>query len=74
MKRKRIKGQAATYALAGIFFSMLVTFVAYDLDAVRREASIQGEDNCSALALGACPSHAASTIHGVRGLLIAWVE
>ncbi len=74
MKRKLINGQAATYTLAGIFFTMLVTFVVYDLDAVRRESGTQGEDRCSAVALRACPSRAASTIHGVQGLLIASAE
>ena len=74
MKRKQVKGQASAYALAGIFFSMLLTFIAYDLDAVRREASIQDEDNCSKVALRSCHGHAASPIHGVQGLLIALAE
>ena len=61
MIRKQIRNQAASYAVAGIFFSMLVAFVAFDLNAVRREALPQYEDTCSAVAVPACPSHATST-------------
>lgn len=46
MNHKRVKTQVSSYALAGIFLSLLATFVAYDVHAVRREARLQAEDTC----------------------------
>jgi hypothetical protein len=70
MNRKFVAGKAASYALAAIFFSMLVTFVACDVGAVRREALLRYEDNCAAV-VRACAGRAAATIHSVQGLLMA---
>jgi hypothetical protein len=74
MKRKLVGNQAASYALAGLLLSMLVTFIAFDLNAVRREAFLQNEGKCSAVAVGACLGRATSTIRGVPGVLIASAE
>ena len=74
MKRKLVGNQAATYALAGLLLSMLVTFIAFDLNAVRREAFVQNETQCTAAAVGACSGRSASTMWGVRGVLIGPAE
>jgi hypothetical protein len=74
MKRKPIGNQATSYVLAGLLLSMLVMFVAFDLNAVRREAFVQNEGKCSAFALGGCPGSAISTMWGVRGVLIGSAE
>ena len=73
MNRKLVGNQAASYVLAGLLLSMLVTFVAFDLNAVRREAFLQSEGQCGAVALGACPGRT-WTIRGAPGVLIASVE
>jgi hypothetical protein len=73
MNRKLVGKQAASYVLAGLLLSMLVTFVAFDLNAVRREAFLQNEGKCSTVTVSACPSHA-TTIRGVPGVLIASAE
>lgn len=49
MNHNLVKAQASSYALAGVFILMLVTFVAFDLHAVRREAAIHDEATCQAL-------------------------
>jgi hypothetical protein len=67
MNRKRINNQAASYALAGLFLSLLVAFIAFDLNAVRREAFVQYDSKCSVVAPGACSGHAASTFGVFRG-------
>jgi hypothetical protein len=74
MNRKPVGNQAATYVLAGLLLSMLVTFVAFDLNAVRREAFLQNEGKCRAVAVGACPGRANSAMWGVRGVLIGSAE
>jgi hypothetical protein len=74
MNRKLIGNQAASYVLAGLLLSMLVTFVACDVNAVRREAFLQNEDQCTAVAVSACPARAPSTMWGVPGVLIASAE
>ena len=58
MNRKLVGNQAASYLLAGLLLSMLVAFVAFDLNAVRREAFLQNEGKCSTAAVSACPGHA----------------
>jgi hypothetical protein len=73
MNRKPVGNQAASYMLAGLLLSMLVTFIAFDLNAVRREAFLQNEGKCSTVTLSACPGHA-TTIRGVPGVLIASAE
>jgi hypothetical protein len=73
MNRKPVGNQAASYVLAGLLLTMLVTFVAFDLNAVRREAFLQNEGKCSAVTLSACPGHA-TIIRGVPGVLIASAE
>jgi hypothetical protein len=45
MKRKPVHNQAAAYLLAGLLLSMLVTFVAFDLNAVgpgRASSTVRG--------------------------------
>ena len=74
MKRKLVGNQAASYALAGLLLSMLVTFIVFDLNAVRREAFVQDEGKCSAVAAVACPGRASSTMWGVRGVLTGTAE
>jgi hypothetical protein len=74
MNRKLVGNRAATYVLAGLLLSMLVTFVAFDLNAVRREAFIQNDGKCSAAVVGACSDRAASTMWGVRGVLTGSAE
>jgi hypothetical protein len=74
MNRKLVGKQAASYALAGLLVSMLVTFVAFDLNAVRREAFLRDEGACSASADSGCPGHATWAIRGVPGVLIASAE
>ena len=73
MNRKLIGNQAASYVLAGLLLSMLVTFVAFDLNAVRREAFLQNEGKCSTVTVSACPGHAI-IVRGVPGVLIASAE
>ena len=68
MYRKLVIRQAPSYLLAGLFFSMLVTFVAFDLDASRQEAFLRYEDDCRADAIRACPDHPTSNIRVFRGL------
>ncbi len=74
MNRKLVGNQAASYLLAGLLLSMLVAFVAFDLDAVRREAFFQNEGKCSVVAVGACAARATLTIRGAPGVLIASTE
>ncbi|HLZ99941.1 MAG TPA: hypothetical protein VKP66_18530 [Steroidobacteraceae bacterium] len=69
MNSKLARDQAATYVLAGLLLSMLVTFVAFDLKAVKREAFLRNEDKCSVVAVDACAGRAVSTMWGVRGVL-----
>ena len=71
MSRNLVSKQAASYAIAGLLLSMLVMFIAFDLDAVRREAFLRNESTCSAVAVGACFSDAASAIRQVQAILIA---
>ena len=73
MNRNPDNGHAASYVLAGLFLSMLVAFVACDLNAVRREA-FNRDDSCSSLAMRACFAHVTATIKGVPGILIAAAE
>jgi hypothetical protein len=73
MNRKLVGNQAASYVLAGLLLSMLVTFVAFDLNAVRREAFLQNEGKCSTVAVSGCPGHA-TILRGVPGVLIASSE
>jgi hypothetical protein len=73
MNRKLVGNQAASYVMAGLLLSMLVTFVAFDLDAVRREAFLQNEGKCSTVTVSACPGHA-TIIRGAPGVLIASAE
>ena len=74
MNRKLIGNQAASYLLAGLLLSMLVAFVAFDLDAVKREAFFQNAGKCSVVAVGACAERATLTIRGAPGVLIASAE
>ena len=74
MNRKLVGNQAASYLLAGLLLSMLVAFVAFDLNAVRREAFLQNEGQCTAAAVGSCPARATSTMWGIPGVLIASSE
>jgi hypothetical protein len=74
MKRNLVGNQAASYALAGLLLSMLVAFIACDLNAVRREAFVQDEGKCSAVAVIACSGRANSTMWGVRGVLTGSTE
>ena len=74
MKRKPVGDQAASYLLGGILLSMLVTFVAFDVNAVRREASLRTEGDCSTVGSGACAGRAARALRGVPGVLIASTE
>ena len=74
MNPKLVENQAASYALAGLFLSLLITFVACDLKAVRREAQLRYEDHCSTPALRACPGRATLAIEGVRGHLTAAIK
>jgi hypothetical protein len=74
MNRKRIGNQAASYLLAGLLVSMVVTFIAFDVKAVRREASFQNEGQCSTVAVSPCPGHTNSIVWGVPGVLIASAE
>ena len=74
MNRQLVANQAASYALAGLFLSLLVTFTACDLRAVRREAQLRYQDHCSTVALRACPGHATLAIEGVQGHLVAAVK
>ena len=74
MKRKLVGNQAASYALAGLLLSMLVAFIAFDLNAVRREAFVEDEGRCSAVAVVACSGRANSTMWGVRGVLTRSAE
>jgi hypothetical protein len=74
MNRKLVGKQAASYALGGLLLSMVVTFVAFDVNAVRREAFIQNEGKCSTVAVSACPGRATSRMWGVPGVLIASAE
>jgi hypothetical protein len=73
MKRKLVGNQAASYVLGGLLLSMLVAFVAFDVNAARREAFIQNEAKCNAVVMGACPA-LASTLWGVRGVLAGSAE
>ena len=73
MNRKLVGNQAASYVLAGLLLSMLVAFIAFDLDAVRREAFLRNEGNCTVVALSGCPGRA-TTIRGAPGVLIASAE
>jgi hypothetical protein len=73
MNRKLVGNQAASYVLGGLLLTMLVTFVACDLNAVRREAFLQNEGKCSTVTVSACPGHA-TILRGVPGVLIASVE
>jgi len=74
MNRKLVAKQAASYALAGLLVSMLVTFVAFDLDAVRREAFLRDKGKWCAVAVGNCSGHATANIRGAPGVLIASAE
>jgi hypothetical protein len=67
MNRKRVNNQAASYVLAGLFLSMLVAFIAFDLNAVRREAFVRYDAKCSVVPAGGCPGHPASTFGVFRG-------
>ena len=73
MNRKLVGNQAASYVVAGLLLSLLVTFVVFDLNAVRREAFLQNEGKCSTVAVSACPGHA-TILRGVPGVIIASVE
>jgi hypothetical protein len=68
MYRKLVIRQAPSYLLAGLLLSMLVTFVAFDLDASRQEAFLRYEDDCRADAMRTCPDHPTSNIRVFRGL------
>jgi hypothetical protein len=68
MYRKLVIRQAPSYLLAGLLLSMLVTFVAFDLDASRQEAFLRYEDDCRADAMRVCPDHPTSNIRVFRGL------
>jgi hypothetical protein len=61
MNHKRSNCPAAAYALAVVLLSMLVTFIAFDLSAVRREADLRYQDNCGAVAERACAATALQT-------------
>jgi hypothetical protein len=61
MNRKKTNCPAAAYALAVVLLSMLVTFIALDLSAVRREANLRYPDNCGAVAERACVAPALQT-------------
>jgi hypothetical protein len=74
MNRKLVGKQAASYVLGGLLLSMVIAFVAFDVNAVRREAFLQNEGKCSTVAVGACPGRAISTMWGVPGVLIASAE
>jgi hypothetical protein len=74
MNRKLVGNQAASYVLAGLLLSMLVAFVAFDLHAVRREAFLQNEGQCTAVSVASCPARATSTMWGVPGVVIASAE
>jgi hypothetical protein len=67
MYRNLVIHQAPSYALAGLFLSMLVTFVASDLDAVRQETLPRYEDDCRAVDMRSCAGHATSNIRVFRG-------
>jgi hypothetical protein len=73
MNRKLVGNQAASYVVAGLLLSLLVAFVAFDLNAVRREAFLQNEGKCSTVTVSACPGHA-TALRGVPGVLIASAE
>lgn len=49
MNHQLAKAQASSYALAGIFLFMLLAFVAFDVNAVRREARIHDDGACQEL-------------------------
>jgi hypothetical protein len=72
MNRKLVGNQTASYVLGGLLLSMLVAFVAFDVNAVRREAFIQNEGKCNAAVVGAC--HTLATLWGVRGVLTGSAE
>jgi hypothetical protein len=72
MNRKLVGNQAASYLLAGLLVSMLVTFVVFDLNAVKREAFLQNAGKCT-VAVSTCSGHA-TTIRGAPGVLIASAE
>jgi len=67
MYHKLVIQQASSYALAGLFLSMLATFVACDLDAVRSEDFARYENDCRADAMHACSGHATSNIRVFKG-------
>jgi hypothetical protein len=74
MNRKLGGNQAVSYVLAALLLSMLVTFIAFDLRAVRREAFLQDENKCSVVAEDACTGRAIPTMWGVRGALTGSAE
>lgn len=73
MNRKLVGNQAASYVLGGLLLSMLVAFVAFDLNAVRREAFVRNEAKCNATVVSACPGPT-STMWGVRRALMGSAE
>ncbi len=62
MNRKRTNCPAAAYALAVVLLSLLVTFIALDLSAVRREANLRYREDCGAVAERACAAPVLQTV------------